>query len=114
MTQDSTEVTLGEVARGLGRVEREIEVGFQAIRQEIKSLSFVPAAVYSADKVAQHDRIGRLEEDLEEEKVLRRDAEALSSQRAWQSRWSLLLALFGMPISVVGAVAAALIVAWLK
>jgi hypothetical protein len=114
MTGDPTEVTLGEVARGLGRVEREMQAGFQAIKDEIKSLSFVPAAVYSADKVAQHDRMERLELDLEEEKVLRRDAEAISNQRAFQSRWSIILALVAMPISVIGSVLAALIVAWLK
>ena len=41
MTGESTEVTLGEVARGLSRVEREMQEGFAAIRREIAGLSFV-------------------------------------------------------------------------
>lgn len=88
--------------------------GFAAIRNEIKSLSFVPAAVYSADKLAHNDRFDRLTQDFESEREARREAEALATQRAWQARWSIVLALLGMPISIFGAVVAALIIAALK
>jgi hypothetical protein len=106
-----SEVTLGEVARGLNRVEREMHEGFAAIRREIGHLSFVPAAVYSADMVAYRERMERVEAGLAEEISLRREDAQTSSQRAWQSRWGIALALIAMPISIVGAVIAALIVA---
>lgn len=111
---DSTEVTLGEVARGLGRVEREMHLGFSAIRAEIGKLSFVPAQVYAADMVAYRDRMERIEENAAREAELRHEAEAVASQRAFQSRWSVVLALIGMPISIIGAVIAALVIAALK
>lgn len=103
MTADPTEVTLGEVGRGLDRVEREMRDGIAAIRAEIKALAFVPAAVYAADQVGNRERIERLEE-----------ADKDARQRAWQSRWSIVLALIAMPISIVGAVIAALVIAALK
>lgn len=114
MSPDATEVTLGEVARGLGRVEREMHEGFAAMRREISTLSFVPAAVYAADMMAYRDRVDRLEVDLNEESGTRRDAEHVAQQRAWQSRWSIILALVGMPISIIGAVVAALVIATVK
>jgi hypothetical protein len=114
VSPDATEVTLGEVARGLSRVETEMHAGFKALREELKTLSFVDSAVYSADKVAYHDRVARLEADLEDERTLRREADAVAQQRAWQSRWSIILAVIGMPISILGAVVAALVVAALK
>ena len=107
---DPREVTLGEVARGLSRVEREMQVGIAAIRQEIAALAFVPAAVYAADMSAHRERVTRLERDLAEESAVRQNTEAVSQQRAWQAKWSIILAFVGMPISVVGA----LVIAALK
>lgn len=113
MSQE-TEVTLGEVARGLSRVEREMQVGFAAIRAEIQGLSFVPAAVYAADMLAHRERLDRIEREAAEETEIRREAEATAQQRAWQARWSIILAVVAMPISVLGSVVAALLIAALK
>lgn len=114
MSDDSKEVTLGEVARGLSRVEREMQAGFAAIRAEIQGLSFVPAAVYAADSLAYRERIERIEHEQAAEARMRREAETASQQRAWQARWSIILAVIGMPISIGGAVIAALLIAALK
>ena len=111
---DANEPTLGEVSRGLGRVEREMREGFTAIRTEIGKLGFVPAQVYASDQAAARDRLVRIEESLREEADLRREAETSAAQRAWQSRWSVTLAMIGMPISIIGAVIAALVTASFK
>jgi hypothetical protein len=111
---ENTEVTLGEVSRGLTRVEAEMRAGFDAISQEIKSLSFVPAAVYSADKLAAADRMAALAADFEEDRRERREVEAVAAQRAWQARWSIILAMIAMPISIIGAVLTALLMSTIK
>jgi hypothetical protein len=110
VSPDPADVTIGELARGLSRVEREVQAGFAAIRQEISGLSFVPAQVYAADTSAWRDRVQRLERDLSAEAAVRRETEATAQQRAWQAKWSIMIALFGMPISIIGA----LIIAALK
>lgn len=107
---ESTEVTLGEVHRGLTRVEQEMHLGFEAVRQQIRTLSFVPSGVYAADVLAYRDRLDRIETALAAEVTWRRDTEAVSVQRAWQSRLSIVLAM----VSVLGAIVAPLIVAALK
>lgn len=114
MTGESTEVTLGEVARGVSRVEREMHEGFAAIRREIAGLSFVPAQVYAADMLAYRERVVRVEEDLDEERKIRREAEQVQQQRGWQAKWSIVLALIAMPISILGSVVAGLVIAALK
>lgn len=111
---EGTEVTLGEVSRGLARVERQMHDGFAAIRAEIGKLSFVPAQVYAADSLAYRDRMERIEGALRDEAEARREAEALAGQRAWQSRLSMGLALIGLPLSIIGSVAAGLVIAALK
>lgn len=110
----STEVTLGEVSRGLSRVEREMHLGFQAIRAEIGKLSFVPSQVYAADMMAYRDRLERTEIALRDEVEVRRETDTANAQRAWQSRWGVTLALIGMPISIIGSVVAGLVIAALK
>lgn len=107
---DPGDVTLGEVARGLSRVEREM----QAIRREISQLSFVPAQVYAADSLAYRDRIERVEHALAAEVEARREVETVSAQRSWQSRWSITIALIGMPLSILGSIVAGLVLAALK
>jgi hypothetical protein len=111
---DGTEVTLGEVSRGLFRVEREMHAGFTAIRQEIGKLSFVPAQVYAADTMAYRDRVERIEATLRGEAELRREAETAAAQRTWQARLSMMLALVGMPLSIIGSVVAGLVISALK
>lgn len=114
MSSDPAEVTLGEVARGLSRVEREMLAGFTALRQEIAGLAFVPAAVYAADQVAHRERVTRVEQDIADEATARQQAESVAQQRAWQARWSIILAIACMPVSVAGSVIAALVIAALK
>ena len=111
---ESTEVTLGEVSRGLSRVEREMQAGFSTMRAEISRLSFVPAQVYASDSAAYRDRMDRVEAALRDEGQLRHEAESLADQRAWQSRLSIMLALVGMPLSIVGSVVAGLVIAAFK
>jgi hypothetical protein len=111
---DGTEVTLGEVSRGLSRVEREMHAGFAAMRAEIGMLSFVPSQVYAADMMAYRDRLERAEVAIRSESELRRETETGASQRAWQGRIGILLALVGMPLSIIGSVVAGLVIAALK
>lgn len=108
------EVTIGELDRRVDRLERAMEAGFQGLREEIQRLSFVSAAVYAADRSADQERIRRLEADLTEERDARTGAEQAVQQRAWQSRWSLIVALIGLPLSVIGSVLAALLLTYLK
>lgn len=111
---ESTEVTLGEVSRGLSRVEREMHMGFAAIRVEIGKLSFVPSQVYAADSLAYRDRMERVEASLRQETEHRLKAESEAAQRAWQSRLGIALALIGFPLSIVGAVITGLIMTHVK
>lgn len=97
------EVSTGELSRGLARLEREMQAGFAQLRGQLGELNYVQPAVYAADQAATRDRLERLEAAAE-----------VAQQRAWQSRWSINLALFGMPLSIVGAVVAALVVAALR
>lgn len=101
MTQP--DVTLGEVARRVDRVETEMKAGFKAVQEQIAALSFVPSAVYAADRAADLERHRRLEADLREETRERRDAEKTAAQRGWQTRLSLALAVIGPPLSALGA-----------
>lgn len=104
MTQpDQSDVTIGELSRGLSRVERQVQDGFAAIRQEIAGLGFVPTAVYAADMAALRDRQLRVELGLADEIAQRHTAEATTQQRAWQAKWSIILAVASVPLSVIGA-----------
>ncbi|WP_328465550.1 hypothetical protein OHA21_43880 [Actinoplanes sp. NBC_00393] len=113
-TVDPSDVTTGELSRGLSRVEREMREGFSAIRKEISGLSFVPAAVYAADMLAYRDKIQRLEGDLDEERQERREDQKIAQQRSWQASWSIRLAIISMPLSLAVSVAAGLLIAALK
>lgn len=97
------EVSTGELSRGLARVEQEMKDGFSQLRAELAAMTYVQPAVYAADQAATRDRLVRLEE-----------AEKVAQQRAWQSRWSIIIALVGMPISIIGAVIAAMLITGLK
>jgi hypothetical protein len=55
--------------------------------RSLAGLSFVPPAVYAADMTANRERVARVEQDLAAETAVRRDAEAVGQQRAWQSKW---------------------------
>lgn len=103
-------ITLGEVGRRVDRLDSEMRAGFQKVAEQIAGLSFVPAAVYAADRSAEAERARRVEADLREEIRARESAEQTSGQRAWQARLSLILALVGLPLSVIGSVVAALVV----
>lgn len=91
MSPDPGDVTTGELSRGLSRVEREMQAGFSAVREEIRALAFVPAAVYTSEMAANRDRIKRLEE-----------GEEAADQRAWQARLALGVALTSMLLSIIG------------
>ncbi|MFI6760596.1 hypothetical protein ACIBF5_15820 [Micromonospora sp. NPDC050417] len=106
---DADPVTLGELGRRVDRVDVEMRNGFQQLREELRGLTFVPAAVYAADRSGDHERMRRLEGDLKEEITAREEAEKVAGQRAWQSRLSLTLAIVGLPISIVGSIVVAII-----
>lgn len=108
MTADGPDgVTTGELSRGLSRVEREMQAGFDAVRKEIRALTFVPAAVYASDMIGQRERVDRLEQDLAEERRERQAAQHTGDQRAWQAKLAVGMAAAGIPISIVTAVATA-------
>jgi hypothetical protein len=88
---DPGDVTTGELSRGLSRVEREMQAGFTAIRDEIRALAFVPAAVYASEMTAVRERVKRVEE-----------AGETADQRAWQARLAITLAVVSMLLSIVG------------
>ena len=108
------DMTLGELARRVDRIDSEVRDGFAGVREEIRSLAFVHPAVYAADRQADGQRFARIERDLTEEKNAREDAERMAAARAWQARFSLVMALLGLPISVIGSVVVALVVAQIK
>lgn len=105
------DVTLGEVARRVDRVETEMRTGFREVKEEIARLSFVPAAVYAADRSADAHRLTRLEDDLEAEKQARQSAEQSAAHRGWQARLSLGVAMMGIVLSPAAAFLAAKVVA---
>lgn len=87
-----------------------MHVGFQSMRDEIQRLAFVPAAVPAADRSGDTDRIRRLKDETKE----REGGMAVADQRAWQARMSLILALIGLPLSIIGSVVVALILTHMK
>lgn len=111
---EPTDITLGEVGRRVDRLDHEMRAGFTRVAEQVAALTFVPAAVYAADQSATAEKIRRLEADLRGEEEERRTAEQTASQRAWQARLSLIMALLGMPLSVIGSVVVALAVARLQ
>lgn len=56
---DEQEVTLGEVFRGLGRVERVVEDGFKAVNDRIDNMrsEFVPRELYESELETIRDSI---------------------------------------------------------
>lgn len=110
MSTDGRDVTLGEVVRRVDRLDREMMAGFASMREELRGLAFVPAAVYSADRVADDLRFRRLEDDLVAERAGREEAERVADQRAWQARLSVVMAFVGLPLSVIGSIVVALVV----
>lgn len=111
---EPTDITLGEVARRVDRLDQEMRAGFKAVQEEIAKLAFVPAAVYAADRAADVERIRRLEDDLKEEVGAREETERTAAQRTWQARLSLVMALIGLPLSVLGSVIVALVVVHIR
>lgn len=110
----SDDVTLGELARRVDRMDREMQAGFAGLHEKIDRLAFVPAAVYAADQAsylerqsAQVDRIKRIEADLLGEEAARKAAEDRADQRGWHVRVALGVAMFGAFLSVISAVVTA-------
>jgi hypothetical protein len=65
--------------------------------------------VYASDRSAHQERIRRLEKDIADERLAREDAQKEWSRRGWQARLSLVMALLGLPLSILGSVLAAVI-----
>lgn len=110
---ESQDVTLGELARRVDRLDSAMVAGFATMQAELRGLAFVPAAVYSADRVTDDLRVSRLESDLLAERVGREEAERIAAQRAWQARLSMVMAFVGLPLSVIGSIVVALVVSQL-
>jgi len=111
---EAQDISLGEVARRVDRLDSEMRAGFASMRDEIRGLAFVPAGVYTADRSADLERMRRFEDDLAEEMRTRVAVQQTTDQRAWQARLSLIVALLGLPISIIGSIAVALILARLN
>jgi len=110
----SDDVTIGEVARRVDRIDDRVErmdadmhTGFDSLRQAIGKLSFVSHEVYDTSRGADVARFGRLEADLRDEEAARKTSEERAEQRDWQVRVALGVALFGAVLSVVVAVLSA-------
>jgi hypothetical protein len=65
--------------------------------------------VYASDRSADQERIRRLEKDIADERLAREDAQKEWSRRGRQARLSLVMALLGLPLSILGSVLAAVI-----
>lgn len=100
---DLQDVTINELARRVDRLDTAMASGFQSMREEIQRLAFVPAAVYAADRSGDQERIRRLEEGAK-----------LVDQRAWQARTSLIVAVVGLPLSIIGSIIVAMLLAQMK
>lgn len=57
-------VTLGELVRWLGGIERRMEQGFQNVQRQIENQQYVSVGVYQAERVADRERIHQLEGEL--------------------------------------------------
>lgn len=90
---DPDDVTLGELGRRVDRLDDQMNKGFEAMRNEIRNLSFVPAGVYASDQGATNQRINRLEQ--------RSDT---AEQRGWQVRVAIIMAVFSTLLTVVVAI----------
>jgi len=91
------DVTLGEVVRRVDRLENAMVEGFRELRDEIRSLAFVPAGVYASDQSAMRERVDRLESRADQ-----------ADNRAWHVRAALLVAgCSGLLSLVVGGMLAA-------
>lgn len=97
----SGDVTIGEVARRVERLDRslnqkvdklenQMQQGFAELRDDIRNLQFVPAAVYQSDKEQFNQRIQNLEE---RQKVL--------DDRSWQVRLATLTAGMSAIVSIL-------------
>lgn len=109
-----SDVTTGELGRRVDRLETGMQTGFAALADQLRSLQFVPIGVYTSDRSGDMERINRLEADLRSEREAREESEKVASQRAWQSRWSLITAAVGVPLAVVASVGASLLTAHLS
>ena len=101
------DVTLGEVDRRVGRLEQRVDSGFKELKEEIARLSFVPAAVYAADRAGDAHRLAALEADLALESRDRRAAEDNARHRSFQARLALVVAALGIPASILAGVVTA-------
>ena len=84
------DVTLGELARRVDRLETAMTEGFRELRDEIRNLAFVPAGVYASDQSALRERIQQLEKRADR-----------VDNRAWHVRASLLIAAFSGLLSLI-------------
>lgn len=114
VTEAANHITLGELGRRADRLDQEMRLGFDSLRNEIQRLNFIPSGVYAADRSADQERIRRLEQDLSTEVKERESALAESNQRAWQARLSFILALIGLPVSIIGSLIVALVLTQMK
>ncbi len=103
------DITTGELGRRVDRLDREMKAGFESLHNEIRTLQFVPAAVYAADRSADQERLRRMEQDLVDERHEREGEAKESEKRAFTARWSLITALIACPLAVIASVVAALI-----
>lgn len=110
MGLDVDDMTIGELSRRVDRLDTEMKAGIQAVREDIQRLQFVPAAVYASDRSGDAERVRRLEADLIEERREREAEKGTADQRAWQARLSLIMAMVGLPISLIGSILAAVII----
>lgn len=92
------DVTLGELSRRVERLETQVSAGFEAMRSELRTLTFVPAGVYASDQSGVNMRIQRLEE-------LNKTME----NRSWHIRFAIIAAIFSGLMTIVTTVLLVLI-----
>lgn len=63
---DPTDITLPELGRRLDRFQEDTRLAFVELRTEIRGMTFVPLAVFEAEKRAIFDRMKQLADDQAE------------------------------------------------
>lgn len=94
----SDDVTLGELARRVDRLETTMQAGFAQLGEKMDRLPYVQAGTYESDKDATRDRLTKVE-----------TAQDRHDGRAWQVRTSVMVAAMGVPMSVIASVFASVL-----
>lgn len=89
------EITLGEIARRMDRMEQRMEQGFQNATQQIESLAFVSKDTYEVQMRALNERLGTVDK--------RQDASEES--RRWMVRALVTSLLLPVVVAVILALA---------